>query len=140
MGQCVCSCVQSENVSILRTEGEMEVTYNGVTKKFTNALSANVVNNRIFVDGVDMTSQFSPNRSMRNNMIVMINIKGNTGDVKTISGDVNVVGNTTANITTVSGDVVISGNVNGSITTVSGDVKANNILGSCRTTSGDISR
>jgi len=63
------------------------------------------------------------------------------GDVKSLEVDVcntlNITGNAGA-IKTVSGDVRCGGDVAGSVSTVSGDVRCSKIAGSVSTVSGDV--
>jgi hypothetical protein len=52
-----------------------------------------------------------------------IEVTGNTGSIKTINGDIRVLGDVNGSIQTMSGDVNCGGKVSGSINTMSGDIK-----------------
>ena len=51
-----------------------------------------------------------------------IDVTGNVGSAKTLSGDIKVIGDVNGSVQTLSGDVVC-GKVQGSINTMSGDIK-----------------
>ncbi len=66
-------------------------------------------------------------------------VNGSLRAVCSTSGDVQVNGNVTGNASSTSGDVTVTGYVQGSAVSTSGDIRAQSILGSCSTVSGDIS-
>lgn len=73
-------------------------------------------------------------------MPITIIVEGNvTGRVETASGDVEVEGNV-GNVKTMSGDVTVEASVSGDVSTMSGDVRAASIAGNVKTMSGDIRR
>jgi copper chaperone CopZ len=121
MGQCLC-CRTSDDSCIENVDGTIIVSFNNKTIEYKNARSAYIRNNRIIVDGVDRTNEFTISQT---NMMVIINVHGNAGHVQTISGDIKIAGNVTNNVSTISGDVVASGKIGGNVSTVSGDVKIN---------------
>lgn len=106
------------------------ITINGVNQTIRGFNNIQCVNNRVIIDGVDVTPD---------SKIVNITV---TGDVRNIEGsfsDINVIGNVTGEVNTGSGDIEISGNVGGSVKTGSGDVEiGGSVSGSVRTGSGDI--
>jgi hypothetical protein len=57
-----------------------------------------------------------------NGEFATVDVAGDAGSVKTVSGKVNIEGNVLGNIATVSGKVVVEGGVAGKISTVSGKV------------------
>lgn len=71
---------------------------------------------------------------------ITVVIHGDTKDVTTVSGDVNVYGTVVGDIKTTSGDVHVESGAMGNVTTVSGDVRSAKIEGNVKTVSGDISR
>lgn len=90
-------------------------------------------NGKVIIDGKDVTSEYNSEEKEINITV--------TGDIQSLEVDscnkVLVTGNT-GPVKTVSGDVDITGDVAGSVNTVSGDVDCGNIAGSVRTVSGDI--
>lgn len=83
-----------------------------------------------------------------------VEIKGDVGNVRTTSGDVDISGSvsgdvqtTSGNVTapgnvrqvkTTSGNVTVHGDVSGDVGTVSGDVRAQKITGKCTSVTGSI--
>ncbi len=109
----------------------------------------NITNNKIIIDGVDVSSNFKNDKEINISIVGDINdlsvdscnkikITGNANKVKTMSGDISC-SDVNGDVTTTSGDIVC-GNINSSATTVSGDIKAKVITGNCKTVSGDISK
>ncbi|MCK9445694.1 hypothetical protein M0Q50_02250 [bacterium] len=105
-----------------------------------------ITNNKIIIDGKDVspdskTIDIKIEGDIENFEVDYCNkieIIGNTKDIRTSSGDVDITGNVTGNINTSSGDVDIAGDVQGSINTSSGDVDCYNVSGNVKTNSGDI--
>jgi hypothetical protein len=106
-----------------------------------------IKNNRIIIDGVDVTSNHKDSKEILitvtgdlENLDVeyakAIQITGNVGKVDSGSGDI-VCGNVMGGVRTGSGDVEC-GSIEGDVQTGSGDVKATTISGSVKTGSGDI--
>jgi hypothetical protein len=52
----------------------------------------------------------------------IVNIAGSTGNVSTISGNMNVKGPVHGNVTSTSGDLSITGNISQNVTTTSGEI------------------
>lgn len=102
------------------------ITINGKSYSGNNIV---VKNNKVIIDGVEAT----PDESK----VISINVQGDVNALSVDSAQTVIVNGNTGSLKTVSGDVRcadISGNVN----TISGDVKANIIKGSVSTISGDI--
>lgn len=78
--------------------------------------NVSVVNNKVFVDGVEVTD----NEVVKAKEI-KIEVYGDVNQVETVSGDIIVSGNV-ENVKTVSGDVKVFGSVTSNIKTVSGDI------------------
>jgi hypothetical protein len=103
-----------------------------------------VTNNKVIIDGVDVTPDSKHIDIVVDGNIDKLDIdmcdnlmvKGNVGTLASTSADVEC-GDVTGSVNTVSGDIEC-GNVGGNVTTTSGDVKAENITGSVKTLSGDI--
>jgi len=98
------------------------------------ARNVSVVNGKVIVDGkhIDLdgfadTPVF--NITIEGNVdkvdgeFSTVKVIGNTGDVKTMSGDVRVEGDVVGSVSTMSGDAKIKGNVGGSVKSMSGDIK-----------------
>lgn len=99
----------------------------------SNTYSGNNIvirNGKVIVDGKDVTPD-----SKEVNIVITGNVEqldvdtcnsieicGNVGDLKTLSGDVKVKGDVSGSISTMSGDVKC-GNVGGGVSTMSGDIK-----------------
>jgi hypothetical protein len=103
-----------------------------------------VTNNKVIIDGVDVTPDSKHIDIVVDGNIDKLDIdmcdnlmvKGNVGTLASTSADVEC-GDVTGSVNTVSGDIEC-GNVGGSITTTSGDVKCENVTGNVKTLSGDI--
>lgn len=109
--------------------------------------SVSISGNKVIIDGKNCTPKdakeinITVNGDIKKLSVDVCNtlkIKGKCGEVKTKSGDIDIVGDVTKNVSTMSGDVEIEGNVTGGVKTMSGDVDCKNIGGSVKTTSGDI--
>jgi len=118
---------------------DMSVIMNGHVIRGRNV---SMVNGVIYVDG----KRYDPNAPNAGDVAtpgvyreLKIEITGNVrGDIRTTSGDVTVTGDSGA-IKTMSGDAEVSGNVSGSVSTMSGDVKVMGELGgSASSMSGDV--
>lgn len=135
-----------------------QISFNG--KTYTGN-TVEVKNNKVFVDGVEVNtgddkksfwSSLKSSEKKEFNFTIegdvqnlnidnggYVIVKGNVGDVKMVSGNVEVEGYVQGNITTTSGDVEVHGDVSGNIKTVSGDVDVEGkASGSVNTVSGDI--
>lgn len=97
-----------------------------------NGRSVQITNNRVIIDGVDVTGQLPEQKEYKieiNGNIDKIHcdrcntisVTGDVGGVSTQSGDIEC-GTVSGSISTMSGDVDC-GHVGGSISTMSGDVK-----------------
>lgn len=108
--------------------------------------SVSVINNKVFIDGVDQT----PNAKQITigiegnieNLTVdyadSITVTGDVGRVKSGSGNVTCRNVGTDGVTTGSGNVEVGNSVLGDVKTGSGNVKSNTIAGSAKTMSGNI--
>jgi len=104
------------------------VQINGVI--ITSRGNISVSNGKITVDGVDVTPDVKEITIIVNGNTDKINvdacnqitITGKVGDIKTMSGDVDVNGDVSGSISTMSGDVDC-GNVGGIVKSMSGDIK-----------------
>lgn len=105
------------------------IRINGVT--ITAGRSITVNNNRVFVDGKDVTPDAKDIRievvgsleKLEADACNMIVVTGDVGNVATQSGDVEVGGSVRGSVATMSGDVDCGGTIGGSVSTMSGDVK-----------------
>lgn len=90
-----------------------------------------VVNNRVFIDGKDVTPDAKDIRievagdveKLEADACNSITVTGNVGNVSTQSGNVDVGGSVGGSVQTMSGDVDCGGAISGSVSTMSGDVK-----------------
>lgn len=104
------------------------VTINGVTISHSGSIS--VINGKVIVDGKDVTpnakeiniSVDGPIEKLEVDACTKLSVVGNVGNVKTVSGGVDITGNVTGSVSCVSGRVDC-GNIGGSVSTVSGAVK-----------------
>lgn len=111
-----------------------------------NGNNISIVNNKIYIDGKDVTPDAKEiNITVTGNIeelnvdcCAKVQINGDVGSVETQSGNVNC-GNVKKNIKTMSGNVRCK-DIEGDVETMSGDVNANNITGNCSTISGDINK
>jgi len=107
--------------------------------------SISINNNKIIVDGIDVTPEskeinIQVNGNIENLSVDycnQINVVGDVENIKSTSGNVNCK-NVKNSIQTTSGDVECEGDCNGNILTTSGKVKANKIFGNVSTISGNI--
>lgn len=104
------------------------ITVNGKTY---HGNSVKVNNNKVYIDGVlqDTEDAKEINIAVSGNIKNLtvdacdkVEVTGDIGTLKTMSGDVEIEGNVTGSIKTMSGDVDC-GTVGGDISTMSGDVK-----------------
>jgi hypothetical protein len=102
------------------------ITINGVSISGNNVV---VSNGKVFVNGKDFTPEIKE---------INIVVNGNIDKLEVDSCDKVQVKGKVGNVKTLSGDVDVSGDVNGSISTMSGDVDCNNVSGSIATMSGDV--
>jgi hypothetical protein len=104
---------------------------NGSTIVTTGANSIVIKNGKVFVDGKDVTPDaktitIQVTGSVQNlqcDTCATVTVKGNAGDVSSVSGDLNITGNVTGSATSTSGDIDVGGSVSGNVRTVSGDIK-----------------
>lgn len=105
------------------------IKINGITISAGRNIS--ITNNRVFVDGKDVTPDAKDIRievaggieRLEADACNTISVTGDVGNIATQSGDVDVTGSVAGSIQTMSGDVDCGGSVAGSISTMSGDVK-----------------
>lgn len=103
------------------------VQINGVTIQASGNIS--VQNGKILVNGVDVTPDAKE---------INIVVGGNTDKIHVDACNLITVSGRVGDIKTMSGDVEVNGDVDGSISTMSGDVECGNIGGSVKSMSGDI--
>ena len=105
------------------------ITING-TVVTTSSRSVVIKNGKVIIDGKDLTPESKEiNISIIGGLSKLevdacskVDVSGDVGSIKTMSGDIDVTGNVTGDIKTMSGDVDC-GTVGGSISTMSGDIK-----------------
>lgn len=105
------------------------ININGVTVSGTSIV---VRNGKVIVDGKDVTlaDVKEINVTITGNVDKLevdacqtISVKGDVGNVKTLSGTVTITGDVKGSVQTMSGDVDCEGSITGSISTMSGNVK-----------------
>lgn len=121
-------------ISRIKAFAKQLITDNGkgmirVNNVSYNGNSISIRDNKIFIDGVDVT----PDAKQIN-----IDVTGNIDKLNADNCHKITVGGSAGSIETMSGNVDIAGDVAGSIETMSGDVKCGAIGGSVKTMSGDI--
>lgn len=121
--------------------------------KIGDSTSAIIGNNIVYKNGV-LTVDGKQVNLPKDQKLVNITVEGNVdsivseyseitinGDVETVSntsGDIKIIGDVEGDINAVSGDIDVKGHVSGDVQTVSGDISAKQIIGSAKSTSGDI--
>lgn len=100
-----------------------------INNKVYNGNSISIINNKVIIDGNDVTPESKD---------INIIVEGNIESIKADTCNTISVTGSIGSISTMSGDVEIGGNVSGSISTMSGDVDCNNVGGNISTMSGDI--
>lgn len=103
------------------------VVINGVTIQGGNNVS--IVNGKVVIDGKDATPDAKEISIVVNGAVNRL--EADACNTISVTGDV-------GNIKTLSGDVDVSGDVSGSVQTMSGDVSCGSIAGSASSMSGDI--
>lgn len=119
------------------------ITINKTTYTGSNV---SIVNGKVYIDGKDvMPDGKEINISVEGNLDKLevehcnrIDIKGAVKDIRSASGDVNIIGDVLGSIDTKSGDVEVSGTCSDSIKTISGDINCGNVSGNISTISGDV--
>lgn len=90
-----------------------------------------VINNKIYIDGKDITPDAKE---------INIQVNGNINELKIdVANKLLIQGNVT-NLQSTSADIQIKGNVLQNIRTTSGDVKCEQVLGNIKTVSGDVKK
>jgi hypothetical protein len=104
-----------------------QIIINGIPKKGN---SLKIVNNKVLLDGVDITP--------KHDKAINIEINGNVNEVNVgacniinVKGDIGYLEATT-------GDVIISGDVGEQVSTTTGSVTCDNVNGHVQTNSGDV--
>lgn len=100
-----------------------------VNGKNYSGRSLKMVNNRIFIDGKDMTPDSKE---------VIIIVNGNIDELIVDVCNVVAVKGDVKSAKTSSGNLTIEGSVGGNATTSSGDIKCGSVTGNLQTSSGDI--
>lgn len=107
-----------------------KVNFNG--KTYTSNGSIVITNGRVILDGKEVTTEESTkiiNIVIKGSVDVLeidncnyVQVKGNCGSVKTISGDIECDGEVLGDVSSVSGKIECFGDVKGSIRSISGDI------------------
>jgi hypothetical protein len=105
------------------------IRINGMS--ITAGRNISISNNRIFVDGKDVTPDAKDIKieivgnvdRMEADCCNRVFVTGDTGSVATQSGDVEIGGSVSGSVQTMSGDVDCGGAIGGSVSTMSGDIK-----------------
>lgn len=104
-----------------------KININGVT--ITSGRSITITNNRVIIDGKDVTPDAKD---------IRIEVQGNVGAIEADACSViSVTGDVTGDVSTQSGNVQC-GNVGGNVKTMSGNVRCDAVAGNVKTMSGDI--
>jgi hypothetical protein len=103
------------------------ININGITVSSGRTIS--VVNNRVFVDGKDVTPDAKD---------IRIEVTGNVDRIEADACNNISVSGDAGNVVTQSGNINVGGNVGGSAQTMSGDIDCGSVGGNATTMSGDI--
>lgn len=108
------------------------ININGIT--YTGN-SINIHNGNVIVDGVNVsiapeqktiTIEVTGNVDrIECDVCSLVTVSGNSGSVKTQSGNVSVGGDVSGDAKTMSGDINVKGSIKGGASTMSGDIKYN---------------
>ncbi len=106
------------------------VVINGVA--ITGGRNITIHNGKVIVDGVDVTPDAkSINISVNGNVdridadaCQKIDVSGDTQNITTVSGDVEVRGKILGSVQTVSGNVNCAGPIGGGVSTLSGNIRS----------------
>ena len=106
------------------------IMINGVVIESSGGSNISIRNSRVLVDGKDVTPDAKEITIVVNGAVERleadacdkISVTGDVGDIKTMSGDVDITGSVSGSVKTMSGDVDC-GNIGGSVSTMSGDIK-----------------
>lgn len=114
--------------------------------RFQDARSIKIINNRIYIDGDEVTPDAKNiNISVEGNIAELdidscgaLTINGNVDTIRAGSADIDIDGDVIV-VTTASGEIDIRGSVNKSVTSASGDIEVRgHVYGNVSTMSGDI--
>lgn len=108
------------------------VIVNGKRYTTPEGSSVSIIDNNVYCNGkliIDTEKIVEKN--------IKIEVQGNVNELKTSSGNVNIIGNC-GNVKSTSGDITIKGDINGNVATTSGDIRCSKISGNVDTVSGDI--
>lgn len=102
-----------------------------INEKVIETTSKNVTikNGRVIVDGKDVTPESKE---------IIIKVEGNIEKLEVYACNKVEVKGEVGTIKTMSGDVKVSGNVNGDIKTMAGDIDCGSVSGDISTISGDV--
>ena len=103
------------------------ITING---KSYNGNSIVISNNKVIIDGNDCTPDSKDIKievvgnieSIKADCCNYIKVTGDSGNIQSQSGDIEIEGNVSGNVSTMSGNVDC-GNIQGSVSTMSGNIK-----------------
>jgi hypothetical protein len=135
--------VNSSNISVNSGSGKTTISSKSISGR-----NIQIVNNRIVVDGNDITDQYKDQKviniqvdgdvqTLEADGANQVTINGSVGSAKSGVGDISITGNC-GPVVNGSGDVKVGGGVAGNIQTGSGDVSCGEVSGSVKTGSGDI--
>ena len=107
------------------------ITINGVTISGVSGKNITIQNNKVIVDGKDITPDTKEiHIEVHGNIDRLevdacqkVSVTGNVGNVETLSGDVEVNGEIQGSVQTMSGSVDCAGAIKGSVSTMSGNIK-----------------
>ena len=122
------------------------ITING--KTYSGGRNISVVNNRVFIDGKDVTGEGTEkeiNITVNGNLEELhvdacnrVQVTGDCQQVKTASGSVRVGGAVGGKVQSTSGSIQVSGPVSGDVESTSGSVHCGPVAGRVKTVSGSI--
>lgn len=106
------------------------ISINGINIQSMTAGRSIIINNgKVIVDGQDVTPD---------SKTITIEVTGNVDKLSVDACSKIAINGDSGSIKTQSGDVEVGGQVSGSIQTMSGDVDCGNVLGNISTMSGDV--
>jgi hypothetical protein len=126
----------SENLNITQISNGSgsRVCVNGHCYEGKNSVV--VSNGRVIIDGVEVGSdKFAQEKTLN----IIVDIKGDVGNLQTTSGKINIQGNVTESVRSATGHIQVTGNVGGSVTSSSGSVTiGGDVTGNSGSTSGSV--
>lgn len=121
------SCIINNNSNNIGNSNNSTIIINGKTYNGRNVVCKN---NKVYVDGKDMTPEQKE---------IKIIVNGNCDVLEVEAGHVEINGNVTKEVSTGAGDIKITGDVVGDISSGAGDIKiGGSVTGEVSTGAGDI--